>query len=433
MQITNNQITIPATTQTSEAEEGPGYKKTKIGWIPEEWSVTKLKDVATIQTGIQKGASRTGNNFVELPYLRVANVQDGHLDLTTIKTIKVPSDKVSRYLLQNNDVLMTEGGDFDKLGRGTIWKNEIPNCVHQNHVFAVRCNKSLIHPYYLSSYSSSSKGKDYFVRCSKQTTNLASINSSQLKELPIILPSISEQLKIVKIISTWDKAIEHRQNLILQLKQRKKGLMQELLTGKTRLKGYSGEWKKVKGADLFTSRNEKGINNGEIPLYSLTIEDGVTPKSDRYIREFLVKDVNKKYKVIRPDDIAFNPANLRWGAIARHKGLYPVLLSPIYEVLKTKKGNDIDFITCLVSSPRQIAIYCTLIEGSLVERMAVKLDAFLSCQFKMPPKEEQTAIAQILTAADNEIKKQQNYLAQLQAQKKGLMQQLLTGQKRVKV
>ena len=103
------------------------------------WHFVSLEEVAEIQTGLSKSASRQGE-FVAMPYLRVANVQDGHFDLTEIKEIAVPKDSVERFKVRPGDVLLTEGGDFDKLGRGSVWRGEIENCVHQNHIFVVRPN-----------------------------------------------------------------------------------------------------------------------------------------------------------------------------------------------------------------------------------------------------------------------------------------------------
>ena len=114
--------------------------------------------------------------------------------------IEVEETKVNRYMLQTNDVLFTEGGDFDKLGRGTVWKGEIKNCLHQNHIFAVRPQKDRLDPYFLSYQAGSRYGKQYFLSCSKQTTNLASINSKQLNSFPVLLPCISEQQEIVRIL-----------------------------------------------------------------------------------------------------------------------------------------------------------------------------------------------------------------------------------------
>jgi type I restriction enzyme, S subunit len=178
-----------------------------------------LEEVAEIQTGISKSSQRQYRDPVEIPYLRVANVQDGHLDLSEIKTIEVERSNVDRYKLKYKDVLLTEGGDFDKLGRGTIWKNEISECIHQNHIFVVRPDPKKLLPEYLSLITSSHYGKQYFISCSKQSTNLASINSTQLKQFPINLPPLPEQQKIADILSTWDEAIQKLERLI-ELKEK---------------------------------------------------------------------------------------------------------------------------------------------------------------------------------------------------------------------
>jgi type I restriction enzyme, S subunit len=113
--------------------------------LPKGWEIVSLEKVAKIQTGLAKG-KKDQKNVVSLPYLRVANVQDGYLDLSEIKEIEVDSSQVNRYLLQNEDILLTEGVDFDKLGRGGIWHCQINPCLHQNHVFAVRVNRENLIP-----------------------------------------------------------------------------------------------------------------------------------------------------------------------------------------------------------------------------------------------------------------------------------------------
>jgi restriction endonuclease S subunit len=140
-----------------------------------EWKLAPLKDFATIQTGLAKGKRYQGQEVIELPYLSVANVQDGYLNLSEVKRIEVLRGDVDRYRLRYNDVLLTEGGDPDKLGRGTIWRNEIETCLHQNHVFCVRAHREFLLPEFLSYQTGSPYGKQYFLRCSKQTTNLATI------------------------------------------------------------------------------------------------------------------------------------------------------------------------------------------------------------------------------------------------------------------
>lgn len=221
--------------------------------LPKGWKKTRLSEIADVQTGIAKGKKNIVDP-VTRPYLRVANVQDGHLDLEEIKTIEVSRHEVARFSLQVGDVLFTEGGDFDKLGRGTVWQDEIHDCLHQNHVFAVRMKNGHMLPHFLATYASSFWGKTYFLSCSKQTTNLASINSTQLKAMPLPLPPFPEQRKIVAILSTWDRAIELTEKLIAAKQRRKQALMQQLLTGKVRFKEF------VKQAGFKRSRV------GQIPI-----------------------------------------------------------------------------------------------------------------------------------------------------------------------
>lgn len=169
------------------------------GVSDESWEEKKLHEVAFVQTGVMKGKHYNGETKL-LPYLRVANVQDGYLKLDEIKEIAIDVNLIERYSLRKGDVLFTEGGDYDKLGRGTVWNNEIPGCLHQNHVFAVRHNTSILFDCFLAYQSNSRYGKKYFLSCSKQTTNLASINSTQLKNFPVLLPSLPEQHEIVRLI-----------------------------------------------------------------------------------------------------------------------------------------------------------------------------------------------------------------------------------------
>jgi type I restriction enzyme S subunit len=112
-----------------------GVGTTRAAKRPAHWEIKRVAEVADVGSGVTLGKDVSGFKHVELPYLRVANVQDGHLDLTTVKTVKVRCDEVDRYRLEPGDVLMTEGGDLDKLGRGTLWEGQIPDCLHQNHIF----------------------------------------------------------------------------------------------------------------------------------------------------------------------------------------------------------------------------------------------------------------------------------------------------------
>ena len=165
-------------------------------------NTVRLDNIAQITGGITKGRDLACYDTIELPYLRVANVQDGFLDLSEMKTIELKTDEKEKYLLAAGDVLYTEGGDRDKLGRGTVWNDEIPNCVHQNHVFKARIDKGRALPQYVAYWSMSRYARNYFYSHARQSVNLASINKSILSALLLPLPDIAVQADIVDIIDT---------------------------------------------------------------------------------------------------------------------------------------------------------------------------------------------------------------------------------------
>ncbi|MEH1937824.1 MAG: restriction endonuclease subunit S [Nostoc sp.] len=212
------------------------FKRSLLGIIPKDWDVQPLSQLAEINSGVTLGRNLSGLGTIELPYLRVANVQDGYLDLSDIKTVSVFKQEIIRYLLQAGDVLMNEGGDYDKLGRGTVWYGQISPCLHQNHVFRVRPNQNYLVSEFLALVSGSSYGKKFFILSSKQSTNLASINSTQLKSFPIPCPPLAEQKIILEITNVYNIRIERREDNLEKLKLLKKGLMSDLLTGRVRVK-----------------------------------------------------------------------------------------------------------------------------------------------------------------------------------------------------
>ncbi|NTU42448.1 MAG: hypothetical protein HGA78_05255 [Nitrospirales bacterium] len=165
--------------------------------IPESWVKVQFDNVALVAGGVTLGRKLNGRKTVTLPYLRVANVKRGELDLSVIKEISIAEDEFERYALRENDLLMTEGGDWDKVGRAAIWRGEIPNCLHQNHIFRARMRSSEIDPRWFKRYFNSPAGRSYFEAASKQTTNLASINMRQVRGCPVPFPPLAEQRRIV--------------------------------------------------------------------------------------------------------------------------------------------------------------------------------------------------------------------------------------------
>ena len=161
---------------------------------PNGWASSEtLGNLAEIVSGVTKGRQLRGRTTRVVPYLAVVNVQDRFLDLSILKTIQATDDEIGRYRLQPNDLLLTEGGDPDKVGRGTLWGGEIAECIHQNHVFRVRLLDKCLNPVFLNYLVGSSRGKSYFLKSAKQTTGIASINMTQLRGFPLLIPPRSLQ------------------------------------------------------------------------------------------------------------------------------------------------------------------------------------------------------------------------------------------------
>lgn len=170
------------------------------------WANTlSLGEVAEIVSGVTKGRSLDGKQTRSVPYLAVANVQDKALQLEPIKWIEATEDEIRRYRLQRNDLVLTEGGDPDKLGRGTIWDAELPECIHQNHIFRVRLTSEELEPRFLNWLIGSQRGKTYFLRSAKQTTGIASINMKQLRGFPLLIPPKPLQCEFVRSVAEIEK------------------------------------------------------------------------------------------------------------------------------------------------------------------------------------------------------------------------------------
>ena len=207
-----------------------------LGDMPKHWDVLPLKSVCAIQSGITLGKDYGGQVLHEYPYLRVANVQAGHANLAVVKAIRVTKAEAERCLLQKGDVLMTEGGDPDKLGRGCVWDAQVSPCLHQNHVFAVRPNQPRLDPHFLSALMGTSYARAYFQSTAKQTTNLAATNKTKIGMFKVLLPKVDEQNSILtalkKEISPVNTALARTEREIELLREYRTRLVSDVVTGK---------------------------------------------------------------------------------------------------------------------------------------------------------------------------------------------------------
>lgn len=184
---------------------------------PSRWSVVRFDDLANVSGGITKGRKFKGRTTSNHPYLRVANVQRGYFLLNDIQEIEILDDEFERYVLKDGDILITEGGDWDKVGRTAIWRNQLPGCLHQNHVFKARLFSEQIKKEWIELVFNSSVGREYWQSASKQTTNLASINMTQVRSFSVPIPSTEEQELILdqlgKLLSICDELKQYMKKL----------------------------------------------------------------------------------------------------------------------------------------------------------------------------------------------------------------------------
>lgn len=389
-----------------------GLQQTEIGPIPLDWQVEPLAKVAEIRSGIAKNVNAVIADAIEVPYLRVANVQDGYLDLQEISTIRINREDLRRYSVLPFDVLMNEGGDIDKLGRGALWRGQIQPCVHQNHVFVVRCKPALA-PQFLSAWSASPPARRYFLFAGKQTTNLASINKTSLGQLPVAMPRLrEEQERIAQALADADALIESLEQLLAKKRQIKQGAMQELLTGQRRLSGFSKSWARAQLSDICQMKSGESITSERIdehsqyPCYG---GNGIRGFTDRFTHS--------------GPHVLVGRQGALCGNITFVDGKF--FASEHAVVVTSSARSDIYWLGYVLTS-MELNQYS---ESSAQPGLAVA--RLLTLEVLAPDALEQTAIATILSDMDTEITALEARLTKARQLKQGMAQALLTGRIRL--
>ena len=407
-----------------------GYIKNKSGIYPKDWKIESLGMLCNkITDGTHKTPSykETGVKFIS-----AKNIINNRIDWEDVKYISQEEHEelIKRCNPEDGDIVLSKSGT---LGAPALIDKKFEFSLFES-LALIKYDRKLVNGNYLFQYLLSPNIQRVY-HLETKGLSVKHLHLEEIRKFKLLLPSLEEQERIANVLSHWDKAIELQEKFLQEKQKQKKGLIERLFSEKVRVKGYTGTWNKIKLSDILEVRNEKSQITDKLELFSLTIEDGVTPKTDRYNREFLVKEDNKKYKITKYNDIVYNPANLRFGAITLNKVDKDVLLSPIYETLYIKDYTkyDIDFIGAILTTDSQIKRFSTMAEGTLIERMAVKVKDFINFKIKVPNSiEEQKEIAKIINTSQREIDLIKEEIEHLKEQKKGLMQLLLTGIVRVK-
>ncbi|HQI45573.1 MAG TPA: restriction endonuclease subunit S [Bacteroidales bacterium] len=395
------------------------YRDSPLGQIPSDWEVMELNNIADVRDGTHESPCYYENGVI---FITSKNIKNGELDFSDITYIsKEDAENINkRSKVERGDILMSMIGT-------------IGNCVLVDFEpnFCIK-NVGLIKPqnidkYFLIQFFYSPIFQNYLIR------NLDGgiqkfISLGGLRELKLPIPIKIEQRAIAACLSNWDNAITKVQAILAQRELRKKWLMQNLLTGKKRLKGFDGEWKEYKLEYFIEEYNEKPKDGNKYEVLT-SAKSGLMKQTDYYGDNRITNREDADYNIIPPNYITYRSRSDD-GLFTFNKNTlgFTGLISGYYPVFTIKNG-DIDFILMYCNYYRQKLTQYSIGTSQLV----LSINALKSASFILPFTEEQTAIAQVLRAADKEIQLLKNKLEKLKEQKKGLMQVLLTGKKRLAV
>ena len=389
------------------------YKQTELGLIPEDWEVKKLGDLVNIKSGDSPTKFKLSESNGKYPYLKVEDLNNCNKYQSLSRNYS--NDKFS--IVKENSIIFPKRGAAILNNKVRI--NIIPVQMDSNLMaLTVKNEKSNVEFLY---YKITKEGLFKIA----DTSTIPQINNKHILPYKIPLPPLPEQKKIADCLSTWDVAIEKQNALINALADRKKALMQQLLTGKKRLPGFEGKWNLNSINDLFTFKNGKAHENDidENGKYILVNSKFISTDGE------ILKKTNSNLAPLEVNDLVFVMSDVPNGKalakffLIKEDNLYT--LNQRIGLLKIKKGNPI-FMYYLLNRNAYFLMF-----DNGVGQTNLRKDDILDCPLNIPSVSEQTAIAEILATADRELTLQKEKLAQLQTQKKGLMQVLLTGKKRL--
>lgn len=388
--------TIKARIESIRRGEVPeGYKRTKIGIVPNEWGEERLKHYFKRLT--RKNSEKNQN-------VLTISAQYGLISQEEFFNKSLASEDKSNYFLLNKgdfayNKSYSNGYPYGAIKRLEYYEKGIVSPLY----ICLESLQEMISDYFAQYFEAGLLNKEIHAVAQEGARNhgLLNIAVEDFFNSRVVVPKIPEQEKIAEILAGQDRVIALKEKLLAEKQKQKKYLMQQLLTGKKRLPGFSGEWDLVPLRNLLRERKAYSVKGKEYPHVTLSNE-GIYPKTERYDREHLVKSENKEYKITYYGDICYNPANLKFGAVCINN-YGDAIFSPIYVTFEVYKNANLNFLGALMMSTDFINAVRKYEEGTVYERMAVKPEDLLLYKIKLPALKEQTAIAEILSTADKEI------------------------------
>ncbi len=413
--------------QTNDIKSG--FKPSPFGPIPRDWEVKKFKEI--IIEGKLGGNYENAEANIGIPVIKMGNLDRGVIKIDKVQFLPENEEFNKEDVLKEGDLLFNTRNTLELVGKVAIWKNELPFAVFNSNIMRMKFDNTFVESnWFMNCAFNSHYGLSQLRGIATGTTSVAAIYGRDLGTIKFILPPLTEQRAIATCLSTWDNAIANMQALLAQKELRKKWLMQQLLTGKKRLKGFSGEWKEIRILDVSNEISIKNKTDKQLTVLSCTKYDGLVPSLEYFGRKIFADDIST-YKIVPKHHFAYATNHIEEGSIGYQEIFDEALISPMYTVFKTDKSVNDNFFYRLLKSHQLVYQYQNRMEGSIDRRGGLRWDAFSIIKLKLPSLEEQTAIAQVLQTADKEIQFLKTKVDRLKEQKKGLMQVLLTGKKRL--
>lgn len=385
---------------------------------PEGWSSRKFSDVTEIANG---QVDPKAEPYSEMLHLGPENIESGTGQIRACKTSKQLGLISGKYEFNGEAIVYSKiRPNLNKVCKPGF------NGVCSADMYPIWAKNGLDIDY-LYHYMLSPGFYRKAVAMSMRT-GMPKINRSDLNAIRMPLPPLTEQRKIARILSTWDKAIATTEQLLSNSKQQKKSLMQQLLTGKKRLPGFKDKrWKEHTLGSLFSERKESGALG--LPLLSVTSNNGIINRDDVGRKDTSSAD-KSKYIRVYPGDIAYNTMRM-WQGVSALSSMDGIV-SPAYTVLTPKSGVKSRYAAYLFKLPIMIHQFYRHSQGLVSDTWNLKYKHFSKIKVAVPETNEQMAIADILSKEDESIRALQRQIEQLRQEKRALMQQLLTGKRRVR-
>lgn len=407
-------------------------KTTKQTELPSGWEMKRFDQI--IQKAVLGGNYENSEANEGVPVIKMGNIERGKINIEKVQCMPIDSEYNKNDILKKGDLLFNTRNTLELVGKVSVWNDELPLAIYNSNLLKLEFKKEEVESNFFMNYVFNSNQILGQLRArATGTTSVAAIYSRDLNSIKIPLPPLSEQRAIASILSTWDSAIQTTQALIVQKEQEKKWLMQNLLTGKKRLKGFSGEWKEYCFDELLkvVKRSVKWDDNKLYKLISVRRRSGgIFFREALYGHQIKVKDLREA----EVGDFLFSKMQIVHGASALvTKDFEGAKISGSYiaTIAKDSKLLNMEFFDWYSRLPYFYHQALISSYGVHIEKMTFDFDTFLQLEMKLPSVEEQTAIAQVLQTADKEIELLKTKLEQQKLQKKGLMQVLLTGKVRV--